>query len=73
MNFNFWWPCFWWGDSDELASDDVITSGALIFQMHFSSDASGFLFVDSFALFCSSRTLQRYKKIVYGPVHLNKY
>jgi len=29
MNFSFWWSCFWWGISDELASDDVITSGAL--------------------------------------------
>ena len=29
MNFRFWRSCFWWGASDELASDDVITSGAL--------------------------------------------
>ena len=29
MNFSFWWSCFWWDASDELASDDVITSGAL--------------------------------------------
>ena len=52
MNSSFWWSYFWWG-----ASNDVITSGALILQMHFTSDASSFLFVDSFVLFCSSRTL----------------
>ena len=32
MNFSFWWSCFWWGASDELASDDVITSRALFFR-----------------------------------------
>ena len=31
MIFSFWWFCFWWGVSDELASDDVITLGAFDF------------------------------------------
>ena len=36
MNFSFWWCCFWWGVSDELAfDDDVITSGALDFKSTF--------------------------------------
>jgi len=53
MNFSFWWHSV----SDELASDDVITSGALLtlgavlLQMLLS-----FLFDKFFALFCSSRT-----------------
>jgi len=42
--------------SDELASDDVITSGAVWLQEHFSSDAKSFLLVDSIALICSSST-----------------
>jgi len=40
MNFSFWW--FSASDKlayDDLASDDVITSGALWFQEQFSSDA----------------------------------
>ena len=48
----------WWTSaSGDLASDELTSSGALILQMHFSSDASSFLFANSFALFCSLRTL----------------
>jgi len=63
MNFSFWW--FLASDelaSYELASDDVITSGALCLQEHFDFRSSSlqmllsFLFVYFFALFCSSRT-----------------
>ena len=32
MNFRFWRSCFWWDASDELASDDVITSEAPFFR-----------------------------------------
>jgi len=32
MNFCFWWSWFWWGASDELAFDDVITSRAFDFR-----------------------------------------
>ena len=69
MNYSFWWFLA----SDKLASDDVITSGALCLQEQFSSDALSFLFVDSFALYCSSKTFLRYHIIFYTPVHLNKY
>ena len=63
MNFSFWW--FLASDelaSYELASDDVITSGALCLQEHFDFRGSSlqmlksFLFDYFFALFCSSRT-----------------
>jgi len=58
MSFIFWW----FPASDELASDDVITSGALCLQEHFDFRSNSlhmllsFLFVYLFALFCSSRT-----------------
>ena len=54
--FSSWWFSFWWGASDELASDDVITSGALDFRSTFFRCVKLLYFVDSFALICSSRT-----------------
>ena len=68
---NFWSFMFfssWWTSaSGDLASDEVLLMNLLlmtsslqkrfVLHEHFSSDASSFLFLDSFALFCSSRTL----------------
>jgi len=56
MNFCFWW----YSASGELASDDVITSGALSLQEHYWTSGAvllqmlpSFRFVKIFALFCS--------------------
>jgi len=48
----FWWTCFWWRHHFR----STLSSGVLWLHEHFSSDALNFLFVDSFALFCSFRT-----------------
>jgi len=65
MDFSFWWySAFDELASDELSSDDIITSGALLtsgavlLQMLLS-----FLFDYFFALFCSSRTYKWSQKI----------
>jgi len=58
MKFSFWWYLA----SDELASDDVITSGALCLQEHFwlqeqfSSDTFKLPFWLFLCCLCSSRT-----------------
>jgi len=61
--FSSWWT----SASDDLASDEALLMNLFLMmssphehfelQEHYSSDASSFLFVDSFALFCSFRTL----------------
>ena len=53
---------FWWtSTSGDIASDEMLLTNLLLMasslQEHFSSDASSFNLVDSFALFCSFRTL----------------
>jgi len=81
MNFSFWWSLA----SDELASnelayDDVITSGALCLQEHFLTSGTvlfrclkaSFLFI-SLLSFVLPEPIYDLKFFVYGPVHLNKY
>ena len=54
--FSSWWT----SASGDLASDEALLMNLLLMTSslheHYFSDASSFLFVDSFALFCSFRT-----------------
>ncbi|KEH24733.1 hypothetical protein MTR_6g004160 [Medicago truncatula] len=45
--------------SSSFPGSSTLSSGAPYLQEQFSSDALSFLFVDSFALYCSSKTFLR--------------
>ena len=59
--------------SDELASDDIITSGALDFRNTSLQMLQALFLLIHLLSFVLSEPYKIKKKFVYGPAHLNKY